>query len=795
MSSDASPVVEFLGVDKWFEPYSTMHLRKVVPGRFGEPTVREGLGTLALDAIELSIPPGQSVGIIGPNGAGKSTLLRVLADVYAPTEGWVRRASRLAAIIDLGVGFHPDLTGAENVRLAAALMAIPKAQMGSFVEQVVDFSGLEAVLDQPLKSYSTGMRARLGFAVATHSKPEVLAVDEALSVGDRQFQIKCLERIRTLVEDGVTLLFVTHDLLLVTQFCERALLLDHGRIIDDGDASRVVSCYLSMVDAARRSDHLDPAMQDISIRDVRVLTPEIDSGGQVVVEAHVDVGSSGRRLNIETALTFPPFGAWATNRQPLPSFQSQEVTLVGTTEPLPIVGRSRLGLAVSLMSGDEVVDSMSTEFQLLGEDARKPFAKLPLSWEWARGEAERRVTFTPEEIDHPVIRVTNLTKRFHDPHRHRLRNAIPIDRRSLDGAVALDDVTLDVAPGEFLGLIGPNGAGKSTLLKVIAGITRGQSGSVEVDGSLVSMIELGVGFHPDLTGRENLWSTGQLLGIAAGDLSHVLNEVIRFSGIEAAMDDPVKHYSTGMLARLGFSLACHVTADILLIDEMLSVGDAEFRNRAIERMHEINEAGTTIVLVSHDLRLVAEVCGRAALIVGGRLVDQGNPAAVIDRFGSSDLLQSDAEGRHNFDHSDSVRITDLQIEPKVIRTGGTVELRATVETGGPIVNGRIDLCVCEPIPIDQVRTGESNEIYDRTVAVETISTDTKVLAEGGRWNLEVSLTCEALRPGPVDLTILVVDELSGDILTEARRQLRIRGAPGSQPGLQIDTTWEVVGAS
>ena len=792
MSSEIGSI-RFHGVDKWFEPYNGSNVARAIPGAWGEPRVRPGEGTMALDGVDLEIEPGQAVGVIGRNGAGKSTLLRVLGGIHLPTRGRVQSNGRLAAIIELGVGFHPDLTGWENLRLAAALRQIPRKGTEAFVDEVVEFSGLSTALDMPLKHYSTGMAARLGFSVATHGHADILAIDEAIAVGDREFQVRCIERVRMLQEAGATVLFVSHDLWLVTQLCERAVVLDHGRVVEDGDPAVVVPSYLASIGELRSPESAAPTRGGASIKRLDVLTPVISTGDPVAFEIEVAVPRGRERIEVETSLTLPPFGPWAVSRDLLPATVDSHAVLRIETDALQAVGRGEFGLSVALRMGPDVLDRSSTTFQLDGEDRRKPFLRVPLEHRWIpAGAIEVPDPLPAGHLPEAAVRVTGLTKRFDDIDRRRLRRALPLPLRPA-GALALDRVNFEVAPGGFVGLIGPNGAGKSTLLKVVAGITRGEEGTVEVQGKLVSMIELGVGFHPDLTADENMFLAGQLLGLDGPELEAIYDEVVDFAGVRHAMSEPIKHFSTGMIARLGFALASHVPTDILLVDEMLSVGDAEFRDSAVERMEILNREGTTIVLVSHDLRLVAEVCAEATLLTNGRVVDAGLAHEVVGRFGGTDLEQADALGLHESGSSSSARLSEMVVEPRVVPADGDVTVTAVLETTGPLAGVRIDLCIAEPFTPGWVRSGDSNEVLDRSLTAESISTGSDLFAQAGRWVLTATVGCRALRPGTLDIVLIAVEELSGAIMSEARRQVRVRGRAGEFVGVHLSTEITTVG--
>jgi ABC-type polysaccharide/polyol phosphate transport system ATPase subunit len=197
---------------------------------------------------------------------------------------------------------------------------------------------------------------------------------------------------------------------------------------------------------------------------------------------------------------------------------------------------------------------------------------------------------------------------------------------------ALRDVSFEVARGETLGLVGRNGAGKSTLLKLLSGITAPTAGEISLVGKLSAMIEVGSGFHPELTGRENVLLSGAILGMRRREILARLDSIADFSGVAAFLDTPVKYYSSGMYVRLGFAIAAHLEADILLIDEVLAVGDAEFQARCMERIQQMKRRGTTMLLVSHDLGAIEQLSDRALLIDGGRVAAAGSPHDVVTTY-------------------------------------------------------------------------------------------------------------------------------------------------------------------
>jgi lipopolysaccharide transport system ATP-binding protein len=197
----------------------------------------------ALRDVSLQVPRGASLGVIGRNGAGKSTLLKLLAGITAPSRGRIVIEGRTAVLIEVGSGFHPELTGRENVFLSGAILGMRRREIAAKLDRIVAFAGVERFIDTPVKWYSSGMYVRLGFAIAAHLEPEVLLVDEVLAVGDAEFQVKCLERIQELKRQGTTSLLISHDLSAVERLCDRAILLESGAIAESGSPGDVVAGY------------------------------------------------------------------------------------------------------------------------------------------------------------------------------------------------------------------------------------------------------------------------------------------------------------------------------------------------------------------------------------------------------------------------------------------------------------------------------------------------------------------------------------------------------------------------
>lgn len=209
---------------------------------------------------------------------------------------------------------------------------------------------------------------------------------------------------------------------------------------------------------------------------------------------------------------------------------------------------------------------------------------------------------------------------------------------------ALRDVSLRIAPGEAVGVIGPNGSGKSTLLQLAAGVQKPAEGRIVVEGRVAPLIELGAGFDPELSGRDNVFLNGALLGFSRRELARRLDRIVAFAELERFIDVPVKSYSSGMYARLGFAVASDVDADVLLVDEVLAVGDERFQARCLERIHRLRRGGTTVLFVSHDTRQVQGLCDRVVVLQGGTVAFDGPPAAAVARYRALEGAPSDGTG-------------------------------------------------------------------------------------------------------------------------------------------------------
>ncbi len=198
---------------------------------------------VALQDISFKVPKGQTVGVVGRNGSGKSTLLTLLSRIYRPTSGTIKVQGRVATLLELGAGFHPEFTGLENIFLNGVILGMPRAELEKRLPHIIEFAGLEEFIDTPVKHYSSGMTARLGFAVAVHLEPDVLLVDEVLAVGDAEFQEKCYRKIEEFKKQGVTIFFVSHDMDAMRRVCDRVLWIEDHVIKNDGPAMEVIAQY------------------------------------------------------------------------------------------------------------------------------------------------------------------------------------------------------------------------------------------------------------------------------------------------------------------------------------------------------------------------------------------------------------------------------------------------------------------------------------------------------------------------------------------------------------------------
>jgi len=356
----------------------------------------------ALRDVSVAIDSGTTIGLIGPNGSGKSTLLKMIGGIMQPTTGTVNVRGRLAALLELGAGFHPDLTGRENVYLNASILGLTRRQTDQYFEAIVDFSGIERFIDTQVKFYSSGMYVRLAFAVAVHVDPDILLVDEVLSVGDEPFQRKCMDRIRGFQQDGRTIVLVTHSLDQVAELCDRAVVLESGHVIADGeprDALRALRNEFEHVRQEERERHQEEPVDGDEVGTQRVtvaslelvddagnplteIVPGTDLTVALTINAKDPLPSAVLGIGIDTPLGVGVFG---TNTKLL---GAQVPTLNGRSRFLFRLPNVRLGegvytfhAAVASMSGAEV-DRLADGASLAVRGDGKSIGQLSISPEF-----------------------------------------------------------------------------------------------------------------------------------------------------------------------------------------------------------------------------------------------------------------------------------------------------------------------------------------------------------------------------------------------------------------------------
>jgi ABC-type polysaccharide/polyol phosphate transport system ATPase subunit len=369
----------------------------------------------------------------------------------------------------------------------------------------------------------------------------------------------------------------------------------------------------------------------------------------------------------------------------------------------------------------------------------------------------------------PAVTVDGLSKRFRlytERNQSLKATLLRGGRTRYDEFWALKDVSFDVPEGSTFGLIGENGSGKSTLLKCLARILVPDAGSVHTRGKLAALLELGSGFHPELSGRENVYLNGSILGLSRSDLDARFDEIVDFSGIESFIDQPVKNYSSGMYVRLGFSIAINVDPDILLVDEVLAVGDAAFQRKCEERFADFRASGRTVVLVSHAMGSMRNLCDSVAWLEGGRLQGVGRSAELVDDYVDGSLadhiIEPESTSRMGSGEAvvERVEILDATGVPRTsFRTGDPVVLRQHYAAHQRIVN-----------PV----FGWSVETVDGVYLWAHNSRDGDMVPDSieGRGYVDLSIPSLPLRPGVYDLTTSVVAYDCAHVYDRRKRLLR-----------------------
>jgi ABC-type polysaccharide/polyol phosphate transport system ATPase subunit len=393
-----------------------------------------------------------------------------------------------------------------------------------------------------------------------------------------------------------------------------------------------------------------------------------------------------------------------------------------------------------------------------------------------------------------IIRVAHATKSYHlRQERSNLRGLIPGRFGELTGNDlfrALDDVTFDVRPGEAIGIVGQNGAGKSTLLKVLAGIIEPSSGTAEVRGKVSALIELGAAFEQSLTGRENVYFAAGLLGLSRAETKARFDSIVEFAGLEDFIDMPVKRYSTGMKARLGFAVATCIDPDILIVDEVLSVGDFAFQRKSLKRIREIHETGATLVLVSHSAWMMEQLCTRLLLLEHGALVLDGRPSEVMAAYhGEDHVAETDPSIpapqflRFKVDAAapQPVEIESMWTVPEIIRPYDPIVVAARITVHRPTVGVLV---------MTFFTSG-------RAVFAERDLGPSDFLLHEGTWIVTAEIPHIPIATGLYMFRFAILPEDSEDpeqtfenALATAQAEFTIDGPVSARPGLYLDTAWQ-----
>ncbi|OLO42336.1 teichoic acid ABC transporter ATP-binding protein [Alkalihalophilus pseudofirmus] len=454
-----------------------------------------------LKNINLKGYKGEILGIIGSNGSGKTTLCKLISGILHPDEGELFVDGRVSALFSLGMGFNKELTGRENVYLNGMMLGIEKKKINEFIDEIHEFSNLGSFLDQPMKYYSSGMKARLGFSVAAYLEPEILILDEALNTGDAAFSRKAAEKMKELVSKAKMVVLVTHSLRFARKNCDRLVWLDKGVIRKVGDPKEVVEQYKASV-------------------------PD-----------------------------------------------------------------------------------------------RKPRKRRKLELQKTNTEIKERT----------VVKAENVGVSY---------------RLSKETFWALKNINFEIKEGEVIGIIGHNGAGKSTLCKLMTNILSPDEGKLTLKGETTSLLGYGTGFNAQLSGRDNIFLNGMLLGIPKSKIEKDYPQIVAFSELKGAIDKPVKEYSSGMQARLGFSIAATLQPDIFIIDEALSTGDMAFKQKASEKIQEMMERAKAVIIVSHSMGFVEKVCTRAIWMERGQIRFDGKAEEAVALY-RSDVEEKKKQGKDN----------------------------------------------------------------------------------------------------------------------------------------------------
>jgi lipopolysaccharide transport system ATP-binding protein len=366
----------------------------------------------------------------------------------------------------------------------------------------------------------------------------------------------------------------------------------------------------------------------------------------------------------------------------------------------------------------------------------------------------------------------------------RPRCAEPAQRSSAKLFDALDDVSFRVEHGEIVGIVGRNGAGKSTLLKILGRITEPSSGRIELRGRVGSLLEVGTGFHPELTGRENVYLNGAILGMTRREIKAKFDEIVAFAEIDEFLDTPVKRYSSGMYVRLAFAVAAHLEPEILLVDEVLAVGDASFQRKCLDKMRDVAQTGRTVLFVSHNMDLVPRLCRTAILLDRGRIKTRGETGPVVEEYLANlrDTAGPDGDLRHAVHRGDGrVSFTRVQLlDPRrveataVHRSGDNLTVRVEVTATEPVNNASMAV---------NVRSTSGTMLHSAWTREQNVS----VRLRPGPQTFECTYQRVRIRPGNAfDIELWM--EGDGGVLDHVREALRVQVVDGDESAQFVNRT-------
>jgi len=360
-------------------------------------------------------------------------------------------------------------------------------------------------------------------------------------------------------------------------------------------------------------------------------------------------------------------------------------------------------------------------------------------------------------ISHDLNRLVAKLRGKEDPY---LKVGEANDRSKADGSDyvwSLKDINFDVKQGEVLGIIGKNGAGKSTLLKILSQVTTPTTGQVKVRGRIAALLEVGTGFHPDLSGRENIFLNGAILGMTKHEIKSKLDEIVDFSGVAKYLDTPVKRYSSGMMVRLGFAVAAHLEPEILIVDEVLAVGDAEFQKKCLGKMQDVSEEGRTVLFVSHNMGVMKSLCHKIILLKNGCIDLVGEPEYCIGKYMEVETQNKNVSNvKYDFDSNKEFQVREvklldenLELLSKKVDVNGKIFVGITYSFTRHFSSVHMTLVINDEM-------GDTVAFFDRTDVAGSYYT-----AETGEFNTLLAIPFPLFKPGKYFITIGLLDSQSG----------------------------------